>query len=71
MNGFELMHFIRPLWLLALPLAILLPWWWKRMRKPAGDWEKVCDPHLLRWLSVNQGDVRRSGKVGSILAGLA
>ncbi len=71
MNGFDLMHFIRPLWLLALPLAILLPWWWKRMRKPAGDWEKVCDPHLLRWLSVSQGDANRSGKAGSVLAGLA
>lgn len=71
MNGFDLVHFIRPLWLLALPLAILLPWWWRRMRKPAGDWEKVCDPHLLRWLSVGQGGASRPGKAGSILAGLA
>ncbi|HKX55520.1 MAG TPA: VWA domain-containing protein, partial [Xanthomonadales bacterium] len=71
MNGFDLLHFIRPLWLLALPLAVLLPWWWKRMRRPSGDWEKVCDPHLLRWLSVSQGEGGQSSKTGAILAGLA
>jgi len=71
MSELELMHFIRPGWLLALPLAILLPWWWKRLRRPAGDWEKVCDPHLLRFLSVSQGGAGRSSNSGSILAGLA
>jgi Ca-activated chloride channel family protein len=71
MNGFEMVHFIRPWWLLALPLAILLPWWWQRMRKPAGDWEKVCDPHLLRWLSVSQGGNAGNSHGGGILAGLA
>ncbi len=71
MNGFDLLHFIRPGWLLALPLALLLPWFWKRMRKPAGDWEKVCDPHLLRWLSVSQGESGRSGNGGAVLSGLA
>jgi Ca-activated chloride channel family protein len=71
MGEFELMHFIRPYWLLALPLAVLLPWWWKRMRRPAGDWEKVCDPHLLQWLSVGQANAQNSSPLGSILAGLA
>jgi Ca-activated chloride channel family protein len=71
MNGFDLLHFIRPWWLLALPLAVLLPWLWKRMRKPAGDWEKVCDPHLLRWLSVGQGESGGTGKGGAVLSGLA
>ncbi len=71
MSDLELMNFIRPAWLLALPLAILLPWWWKRLRRPAGDWEKVCDPHLLRWLSVSQGGGGPSSNRGSILAGLA
>lgn len=51
MNGEELVHFIRPFWLLALPLAALLPWLWRRARRPSGDWEKVCDVHLLKWLS--------------------
>jgi Ca-activated chloride channel family protein len=47
----DLLHFIRPLWLLALPLAVIVPWLWRRSRRPSGDWERVCDLHLLRWLS--------------------
>jgi Ca-activated chloride channel family protein len=54
MNEFDAIHFIRPLWLLLLPLVFLLPWAWKRSRRPSGDWARVCDPHLLRWLSVKQ-----------------
>lgn len=71
MNGFEAFHFIRPVWLLLLPLALLLPWLWRRSRLPAGDWAQVCDPHLLRWLSVQQGAGGNSGKAGAWLAGLA
>jgi len=56
-------HFIRPLWLLALPLAIALPWLWRHTRRPSGDWERVCDPHLLRWLSHQEGNgARHSGR---------
>jgi Ca-activated chloride channel family protein len=54
MNVFETLHFIRPLWLFLLPLAVILPWAWKRLNRPAGDWARACDPHLLRWLSVRQ-----------------
>lgn len=60
MDGLPL-HFIRPAWLLALPLAWLLPWAWRRLRRPSGDWARVCDPHLLRWLSVGQADSRSRG----------
>jgi Ca-activated chloride channel family protein len=70
MNEFDALHFIRPLWLLALPLTVLLPWLWKRSRQPAGDWAKVCDPHLLRWLSVKQASENRRAH-GPWLAGLA
>jgi len=62
MNEFDALHFIRPLWLLLLPLVVILPWVWKRTRRPAGDWSKVCDPHLLRWLSVKQ--VTEQGRRG-------
>ncbi|MEE4217658.1 MAG: VWA domain-containing protein [Xanthomonadales bacterium] len=68
--SFDFMHFIRPLWLLLLPLVILLPWAWKRTRQPAGDWARVCDPHLLRWLSVEQSNGEGRGG-GHWLAGLA
>ncbi|MEJ2534023.1 MAG: VWA domain-containing protein, partial [Gammaproteobacteria bacterium] len=64
------LHFIRPAWLLALPLGVLLPLAWRRWRRPSGDWAGVCDPHLLRWLSVGGGAVR-GGAAGAIAAGLA
>jgi Ca-activated chloride channel family protein len=66
------LHFIRPLWLLALPLAFLLPWLWRRLRRPAGDWARVCDPHLLRWLSVKQHSEKGwSAGPGAAALGLA
>jgi len=68
-NGFEFVpHFIRPAWLLALPLAVLLPWMWRHLRRPSGDWARVVDPHLLRWLSVGETTRRGSG-VGAWVAG--
>lgn len=70
MSAPELFHFIRPLWLAALPLAVLLPWWWRHSRRPSGDWERVCDPHLLRWLSHEDGAGTRA-RGGHWLAGLA
>jgi len=70
MTSLEAVHFIRPLWLLLLPLAVLLPWLWHRSRRPAGDWSRVCDAHLLRWLSVEQGRAGRR-RAGPWLAALA
>ncbi len=68
MSEFALLHFIRPYWLLLLPLVVFLPWLWKRARRPSGDWMAVCDPHLLRWLSVSQAG-GKSGGGGRWLAG--
>jgi len=70
MNTFTLLHFIRPYWLLLLPLVIILPWWWHRSRRPSGDWSRVCDPHLLRWLSVKQASEKSRGG-GRWLAAMA
>jgi Ca-activated chloride channel family protein len=63
------LHFIRPWWLLGVPLAIILPWLWRHLRRPSGDWEKICDHHLLRWLSVAEGAAKRS-VAGPWLAGM-
>jgi len=63
------LHFIRPGWLLLLPLAILIPVLWRRLRRPSGDWSRVCDDHLLRWLSVGKASAR-SGRFGPWVAGL-
>lgn len=70
MSELALFHFLRPAWLLLLPLAVLLPWGWRRVRKPSGDWAHVCDPHLFKWLSVGQDSGSRRG-MGAIAAGLA
>ena len=58
------LHFLRPLWLLALvPLLVLLiQLYRKRMR--AGAWENVCDPEL-------QPFVIQPGKGGASPLGLA
>ena len=63
------LHFIRPLWLLLAPLAVILPLVWRRLRRPSGDWSKVCDAHLLRWLSVGNAAAKPS-RLGPWLAGL-
>ena len=46
------LHFIRPLWLLALPLVVLLPLAWRSLAAPCRRLVTGGDPHLLRWLSV-------------------
>lgn len=48
-------HFIRPLWLLLLPAALALGWWWRRRNDPLQRWKGLIAPHLLRHLVV--GDV--------------
>jgi len=63
------LHFIRPLWLILLPLAVILPLLWRHLRRPSGDWSKVCDKHLLRWLSVGDAAAKPS-RFGPWLAGL-
>ena len=63
------LHFIRPLWLVLVPLAVILPLLWRHLRRPSGDWSRVCDEHLLRWLSVGDAAAKPS-RFGPWLAGL-
>lgn len=63
------LHFIRPLWLLSLPLAVIIPLLWRHLRRPSGDWGRICDTHLLRWLSVGDAAAKPS-RWGLWLAGL-
>ena len=45
-------HFLRPLWLLALPLGPLLAWsLWRRLHEGV-QWRDVCDAHLLPHLLI-------------------
>ena len=44
------LHFLRPLWLLALPVAPLLWWLARQARAGAGGWREAVAPELLRVL---------------------
>ena len=56
------LHWIRPLWLLALPLAALP---WIPGRRPAGPWGRVVDPALAPFV------LRRRGAQGGWLGRFA
>jgi Ca-activated chloride channel family protein len=49
-------HFIRPLWLLLLPLGPLLLWWWQRRNDPLQRWKGMIAPHLLAHLVVGENE---------------
>lgn len=40
-------HFLRPLWLIALPLLWMLVFWLARRHKGDGDWSGFIDADLL------------------------
>lgn len=54
MNDF---HFLRPLWLIALPIMWILVFWLARRRKVDGDWSRFIDPALLSALRLDAGQV--------------
>lgn len=53
------LHFLRPLWLLALVPCVLLAWLLWRQRGQEGDWSRVVAPELLSHL-ISEDSVRRS-----------
>jgi Ca-activated chloride channel family protein len=53
-------HFLRPLWLLAIPLVWwlvfrLLGKWWS-----TANWEKIVEPHLLQFLATTPATQKTS-----------
>ena len=46
----EAFHLLRPVWLWALLLLVPIGWSLLRRARSAKNWERVCDPHLLRHL---------------------
>lgn len=50
-DALAVFHFLRPWWLLLLPLSLYLYWHLQSRRQGAADWRKVCDPQLLAWLT--------------------
>ncbi|WP_146345297.1 VWA domain-containing protein [Phaeobacter marinintestinus] len=56
---FDLFHFLRPLWLIAVPVVLIL-WWMVRPHKTAGQSnESGIAPHLAAALRVGKVDERR------------
>ena len=52
-------HFLRPLWLLAVPLVwwmvfMLRKKWWQK-----GDWDREVDSHLLKFLATSPSQHKR------------
>ncbi len=66
---FDSFHFLRPGWLLALPLLALLLWWLGRTNARRGSWQAVVDPALLPHLLV--GETVRQRRRPLLLLGLA
>jgi len=57
----DTLHFVRPEWLLAVPLALLLAWLWARRARRASRWTDAIDPDLLGALleAPRRGGARR------------
>ena len=53
-------HFLRPLWLLLLPLAAVLLWRLAARRFKAGSWRDVIDESLLDHVLIGASLSRRS-----------
>ena len=49
------LHFLRPAWLLALPVLWSLVFWLARRRGRDGDWARLIDPDLLPALRLDGG----------------
>ncbi|QNK00131.1 VWA domain-containing protein [Dyella telluris] len=63
-------HFIRPLWLLLLPLGPLLLWWWRRRNDPLQRWKGMIAPHLLAHLVVGDSERWRPRPIHLLCAAL-
>ena len=60
-------HFIRPWWLLALPVGLILLSSLKRQDAGISQWHKVCDQHLLEKLLVGESVSGRKRVYGALL----
>lgn len=55
----EQLHFIRPAWLLAMPLVLLVHWRLRRAMRAAERWQSAIAPHLLAALTISDGPAKR------------
>ncbi|NKB38225.1 MAG: VWA domain-containing protein [Gammaproteobacteria bacterium] len=50
---FQLFHFLRPLWLLLLPVLLILLWLMIKRRLGSRSWEAICDENLLPYMLID------------------
>jgi len=56
MSSLSNFHFVRPAWLLLIPIVMWL-WWLARKRlDPLGGWRSIMDPRLLAAMTVGTAD---------------
>jgi len=67
LNILHAFHFLRPWWLPAIPLWILLSYGVWKGRQQGSGWAKLCDPVLLTYLV---GDTPAPGKSGFRIAAM-
>ena len=60
-------HFLRPWWLLALPVGLFLLARLKRREPGKSQWHKVCDHHLLEHLLVGEAKTQQKRIYSSLL----
>lgn len=56
MNLLHEFHFIRPAWLLALPVLWALALWLGKRRSRRGNWSQLVDPELMQALRLDESD---------------
>lgn len=75
--GLAQLHFLRPWWLLGLPVLPLLAWWWRARAQRRSVWQDAVDAHLLPHLLEGADEAPRlhwaawSGLLAAALAVLA
>lgn len=69
MNALSQFHFIRPVWLIGLPLVILLWWRIRRQNDPLLGWRRMIDPRLLQALTVGGDSAVDRYRGGRLLVG--
>lgn len=69
MNGFlSNVHFIRPGWLLLVPVAAALWWLWQRSLDPLRGWREQVDPNLLKAMMIDERPRRSYLGTGVLIA---
>ena len=61
-------HFIRPAWLILVPIAYALWWYWRRRMEPLRGWRQQMDAQLLAALVVRDRDAGSNRLTYGLLA---